>query len=98
MIINTGISFGWRVPAIEILSLVLLFFLFYIWSRDWKKWGWALIILGGLLNFGERCLTGGVRDYWLIPGTLIYNNVNDYLIAIGAGELLVNFIWKKRQK
>lgn len=96
--INTGISFGWQIPAIEILSLILLLFLIRIWSRDWKKWGWGLIILGGALNLGERYLTGGVRDYWLIPGTLIYNNINDYLIAMGAGQLIINFIWKKRQK
>ena len=27
-----------------------------------------------------------------------YNNINDYLIALGVGWLLIYFIWKKRQK
>ncbi|MFA6007448.1 MAG: signal peptidase II [Candidatus Shapirobacteria bacterium] len=96
--INTGISFGWQIPGTEFLGLVLIIVLFYIWSRDWRVWGWGLIILGGGLNLGERFLIGGVRDYWLIPGTSIYNNINDYLIALGVGELIIYFLWKKRQK
>jgi len=96
--INTGISFGWQIPGIEFWGLILIVVLFYIWSQEWRAWGWAFIILGGILNFGERLLTGGVRDYWLIPGTSIYNNINDYLIALGVGELIIYFLWKKRQK
>jgi lipoprotein signal peptidase len=96
--INTGISFGWQIPGIEIVSGILLVLLFYFWSRNWRAWGWGLIIFGGALNLAERFLTGGVKDYWLIPGTSIYNNLNDYLIALGVGELIVYFLWKKRQK
>ena len=96
--INTGISFGWQIPGIDFLSFVLIVILFYVWSRNWRIWGWALVMLGGILNLGERILTGGVKDYWLIPGTSIYNNINDYLIALGVGELIFYFLWKKRQK
>ena len=38
-----------------------------------------LVLLGGAANFGERILTGRVVDYWLIPGTKLYNNLKRLL-------------------
>ena len=70
--------------------MVLLIILFFIWKKD-RNWGWLLIILGGLLNLGERLIFGTVNDYWLIPFTNIYNNINDYLIFIGG----IIVLWKK---
>jgi lipoprotein signal peptidase len=60
----------------------------YYKERDWRL---LLIILGGALNFGEKLIRGYVTDYWIIPGTNIYNNLNDWLIFGGA----VLYIWKK---
>ena len=71
-------------------GMVLLIILFFIWKKD-RNWGWLLIILGGLLNLGERLIFGTVNDYWLIPFTNIYNNINDYLIFIGG----IIVLWKK---
>jgi len=47
--------------------------------------------LGGILNLVERVVFGGVNDYWKIPFTNIYNNINDYLILIGG----IIVVWKK---
>lgn len=98
MIINPGISFGLEIPGIIFWQVIFLGMVFYFWSRDYKVWGWFLMGLGGGLNLIERWRLGGVRDYWQIPGTSIYNNLNDYLIAIGVIQLLWYFLWKKRQK
>lgn len=98
MIINQGASFGLIIPAIEVFQLLFIIVLGMMWWRDKKAWGWGLMILGGGLNLIERLRFGGVRDYWQIPMTQIYNNINDYLIAIGVLQLVFNFIWKKRQK
>ena len=46
----------------------------------------------------ERWRYGGVRDYWPLPLTSIYNNINDYLIAVGVIQLIGYFLWKKKQK
>jgi len=98
MIINSGISFGLEIPGVFFWQFLFLGLVLYSWSRDFKIWGWFLVFLGGALNIIERWRFGGVRDYWRIPGTSIYNNLNDYLIAAGVIQILLYFIWKKRQK
>ena len=84
-----GINF-W---GLNLLSFVILVILFCFWYKDRSR-GWLVIILGGLLNLGERIFLGYVNDYWRIPGTNIYNNVNDYLIFVG-GVMVVWNRWKK---
>ncbi len=98
MIINTGASLGLNLPFLEWIQLFLLILLGLIWGRDKKAWGWLLMIVGGGFNLIERWQWGGVRDYWRLPLTSIYNNLNDYLIVIGVIQLLVYFLWKKKQK
>ena len=97
MIINQGISFGLNFPCLELVSVLLMLGLTVLWWKDKKAWGILLIVLGGGLNLMERYLYGGVRDYWKIPFTSIYNNINDYLIVIGVIQLFW-ILWKKRQK
>jgi len=81
-----GTNFG----GLNILSFVLLILIYLIWKYD-KNRGWLLIILGGILNLVERVVFGGFNDYWKIPFTNIYNNINDYLILIGG----IIVVWKK---
>ena len=64
--------------------------LIYWWIKE-RDWRLLFIIVGGLLNFLERLYRGYVVDYWRIPGTEIYNNINDWLIFIGLGL----YLWKK---
>jgi len=71
-------------------GVVILIILFFIWKKD-RNWGWLIIMLGGILNLGERLIFGTVNDYWPIPFTGIYNNINDYLIFIGG----IMVVWKK---
>lgn len=87
---NSGASFGINFFGLNLLSVVLLIVLFFIWRKDKSK-GWLLIILGGLLNLIERMVNGYVVDYLPIFGTNIYNNINDYLVFFGG----IIVIWKK---
>ncbi len=87
---NRGASFGINFIGLNLLSIVILYLLFFLWQRDKSK-GWLLIILGGSLNLIERLVFGQVNDYWEIPFTNIYNNLNDYLIFIGG----IMVLWKK---
>ncbi len=98
MIINKRASFGLNLPYLEAIQLFLLIVLMVAWWKDKRAWGWLLMIIGGGLNLVERWRWGGVRDYWSIPLTSIYNNLNDYLIAFGVVQLIIYYIWKKRQK
>lgn len=89
MIQNSGISFGWQIPAIRLIGVLLLLTLIW-WVLKSKEWRWWLIIIGGALNLGERFRFGYVTDYWKIPVVPIYNNINDWLIFVGA----ILLIWK----
>jgi len=89
MIENRGISFGIPIPAIEILSGILLLTLIY-WAIKTKEWPWWFIVIGGGLNLCERIRFGHVNDYWKIPMIPLYNNLNDWLIFVGV----ILLIWK----
>lgn len=98
MIINQGASLGLSFPFLGLVSLVFLISLIIIWFKEKGAWGLLLMVFGGGLNLIERLRFGGVRDYWRIPLTSLYNNLNDYLIAFGVVQLIWYFLWKKRQK
>ncbi|MFA7300890.1 MAG: signal peptidase II [Candidatus Shapirobacteria bacterium] len=87
---NSGASFGIDFFGLNILAIVLLVVLLFIWRKD-KSIGWLLIIIGGMFNLIERVVNGYVTDYLPIFGTNIYNNINDYLIFIGG----IMVVWKK---
>lgn len=92
---NSGASFGINFVGLNLLSLILLFVLGYLWYKD-RRQGWLLMILGGILNLGERLFFGGVTDYWRIPWSNVYNNINDYLIFVG-GVMVVWSKWKRQK-
>ncbi len=98
MIINRGASLGLNLPFLEWIQLLLLIILIFAWWKDKRAFGWLLMVVGGGLNLIERWRSGGVRDYWRLPLTSIYNNINDYFITAGVIQLLVYFLWKKKQK
>jgi lipoprotein signal peptidase len=79
-----------------LLLVVLITWLVLIyWAYREKSWPLWLVVVGGGLNLYQRWQWGYVIDYWKIPGTLLYNNINDWLIFIGFGT----YLWTKfRQK
>lgn len=93
MVFNEGVSFGWKLPYPEILGLISLVVVWFYWRKT-RSWGLVLVLIGGVLNLTERLIKGYVFDYWRIPGTSIYNNVNDYLIFVGV----VIFLWQQMRK
>lgn len=89
---NSGASFGINFLGLNLVIIVFLIILFVVWRRD-KNVGWLVMIAGGVLNLVERLVFGVVTDYWKIPFTNVYNNLNDYLIFMGG----IIVIWKKWQ-
>ncbi|HEX8923972.1 MAG TPA: signal peptidase II [Patescibacteria group bacterium] len=93
-IVNQGISFNQIFPGITLVNLGLSGMLLY-WFWQAPNWGTGLMISGALSNLFDRIVRGGVVDYWKIPATGIFNNINDWLIAAGVVILIKN-LWTKR--
>lgn len=93
MIRNFGISFGEIIPGVIWLELGV-WLLTWVWLVKSKNWRVGLIVLGGGLNLWERYRWGFVVDYWRIPLTNIYNNINDWLIFIGV----ILYLWQILRK
>lgn len=90
---NYGISFS--LDWVNSLYLNIIFVLI-IGGLFWKEKSYflILILIGGLVNMSDRLTLGYVRDYWKV-GDLITNNLNDWLISIGAFLFLIKNVWKK---
>ncbi len=95
MVKNYGISFGQNLIKIEWVTLGVTLYLIYWYLRS-KNWRLLFIILGGGLNWIERMRFGYVTDYWHIPYTNLYNNVNDWLICIGVVLIIWQTILQKK--
>jgi lipoprotein signal peptidase len=93
MIKNFGMSFGRNLPAL-IWWEGGVWLLTWIWFLRSKNWRVGLIVLGGGLNLWERYKWGFVVDYWRIPFTGIYNNINDWFIFLGV----VLYLWQQLKK
>ena len=91
--LNRGISFGLVIPGVGVVVLIVWLGLVYFFYRE-KSLALLLVIIGGGWNLAERLSAGGVRDYWRIPLTNVYNNLADWLIFIGVGL----YIWQKIKK
>ncbi|OGC80448.1 hypothetical protein A3K01_02855 [candidate division WWE3 bacterium RIFOXYD1_FULL_43_17] len=80
--------------SISLVAIVVIIYLSrrrYTGSRA-SRLGFALIILGGLLNIFERVYTGCVRDYVNFFGLFRFN-LFDLLVTSGA-ILLIYELWK----
>lgn len=95
VVANYGVSFGVNFPGLAVVSFLLLVLLAYWWWKE-RSWGLILVLIGGSLNLLDRLMFGFVRDYWRIPGTGLYNNVNDWLIFLGLVVYLYQK-WKKKK-
>ena len=93
LIKNFGISFGWDIWGVGLITTVIVLFLFCLWLKS-NDWGMFLIAVGGVINLIDRWSFGYVRDYWRF-GT-VYNNLADWLIGIGVSLFLIKSLWKKK--
>lgn len=92
VVVNPGVSFGVEFPLVFIILLNLVILFLFLGRKDW---GLFLISMGGLINLLDRIRFDYVRDYWQFLGTGLYNNLNDWLIAIGLLIFSVELIWTK---
>lgn len=92
---NGGAALGIQLPGLVWLTAVVLIAVAVISIKN-KWWGGMLMVAGGGLNWWERVTTGGVTDYWKIPGTSIYNNLNDWLIFLGLLAIIGQILWQRR--
>jgi lipoprotein signal peptidase len=106
--LNPGASFSffsqqfWLVVAGSVVVLLLVLIVPVMIQRRhpqlWKGrsilwWGSQALVVGGALsNLADRLVYGGVRDYWLIPGTPIRNNLADWGIVVGL-MVMVGMWW-----
>jgi lipoprotein signal peptidase len=90
---NYGVSFGLKGTFLIFLSVVFVLFLTYF-SFKKEVWGLGLVSIGGWINLIDRVEFGYVRDYWWLGP--VYNNIADWIIAIGVGLFLIKILWKKK--
>jgi len=95
MVKNFGISFGWNFIGVEFWVVLIEITLIY-WYFKYRNWRILPVIVGGALNLMERVIFGYVTDYWRIPFTNIYNNLNDWLIFGGVSLLIWQIVWDKK--
>jgi len=97
VVINRGISFGWlgSLPGWMMVGILGGLLIGLLTTAN-NSPGWCLIIIGGAVNLLDRIKFGGVRDYWKL-GLGIYNNLNDWIIAIGVVWLLIG-LWNQQLK
>ncbi|MBP7876213.1 signal peptidase II [Candidatus Woesebacteria bacterium] len=101
MLINEGVSFGWR-PAGEWLPIGLVVLIFFVAAASFRYWSRAPLatglFLGGVLaNLTDRLIFGGVRDWLPIPLIGLYNNLADWAIAAATILLLYAVIRNEKK-
>ncbi len=87
---NYGISFGIGQGLVGLIVLIEIMVIVVLW-----RIGGKMAAIGGLVNLGDRLRFGYVRDYWYLPIIGLYNNVGDWIIAVGIVGLLLQQLWKK---
>ncbi len=96
--INPGVSFGLLSQSNflfrTIISFLILFMLVATFSY-YRKFMTAhpvfsaVFLSSSLSNLSDRVMFGGVRDFLVIPGTSLYNNLADYLIMMSVLYLVL---------
>ena len=90
---NRGVGLGWAKGLAGFLAggiWVLMLF----WEKKTGFLGIKIILLAGAINLTDRLIWGAVRDYWYL-GKGVYNNVADWLLAVGLVIFLVE-LWKTK--
>jgi len=96
---NEGIAFGFaKTPYSQIIVLAVLLILVFYASRSREvstKYGFALILGGGISNFIDRLTAGCVRDF-IDLGFFPSFNLADAAISAGVGILIAFVILRPK--
>ncbi len=94
VIINRGVSWGWGEQFSGLMLLCLLIglvcFLYWFLYSLWLKYPLesGIFFGAGLSNILDRILTGGVKDWWTVPGLEVKNNFAD-LAIVGIVSIII---------
>jgi signal peptidase II len=97
---NRGIAFGFFSEAnlnfilLSIISLVMLFIIFFLYLPDFPIWSFALIGAGAIGNIIDRITYGFVVDFIKIHQFYVFN-IADASITIGSILLILQFVIRK---
>jgi len=94
--LNDRFAFSIPLPVFLMYGLYLAVFLFvgnYLYKArqsltSFEKYGWCLILAGGLSNLGERLVLGHVRDFIPILNGIL--NFADFFIIFGLVMVLLS--------
>ncbi len=95
--INSGISFGifaspsgvqsgWKVMLLILLAIGIVASFRQLWKK-YPLW-FGFFLGGGVSNFIDRVIWGGVRDWLPIPLLSLQNNLADWAIVVGIAMML----------
>lgn len=93
LIKNYGISLSINWINSLFLNIIFILIIGLLYGKE-KSFFLIFILIGGLVNMGDRLAFGYVRDYWTLGGTVV-NNLNDWFIGVGVLLFLLETIWKK---
>lgn len=99
---NSGVSLSW-LPGFNQMAVAILLLLFLVgiawsWRKVWLQYsGWSALFFGGAFsNIVDRLLYNGVRDWMVIPGTNLKNNMADYFVCIGLAFIIIQVVGQKK--
>lgn len=99
---NSGISMSW-LPGSNQFTLGLILSLFLVavawwWQKIWLEHpGWSGLFFGGACsNIVDRFLYAGVRDWMILPGLNLKNNLADWFVCIGLALILAQVLDQKK--
>jgi len=100
---NSGISFNWLPGSNQLLiTACLLIFLVgvgWAWRKTWRHTpAWSGLFFGAAIsNLLDRMLYSGVRDWLIVPGFQLKNNLADWLVFLSLGFILIQVIQNKKK-
>ncbi|MFH0943170.1 MAG: signal peptidase II [Candidatus Beckwithbacteria bacterium] len=90
--LNQGIAFGWGSHWQWFWLIITLGVLIWFGIKFKFSWTVSLIISGGLSNWLDRILRGGVVDYISLPLLPVFN-LGDGFIVAGVLSLMYSLIY-----
>lgn len=104
---NTGAAFGIlkNMRWLFVLTTLIMIVILYVWfnksyfKNEFMRFGIVIVIAGAIGNLIDRLIYGYVVDFidfYLINFPVF--NIADCLVCIGAGMLLIHYIFLEKEK